>query len=139
MLELGKRGQGASKYTDLLLDHAKSDSRIIRQSVLLALPKIAKIPCETCEAKLDEALRAGEGKNMLKDLQLETTMMRNYFSWAGGKTPSKARPPADVPAEAPPPEPKKAEPADDADDEDDAPAKGKGAAPAKAAPKKKGK
>lgn len=98
MLELGKRGQAASKYTDLLLDNAKSDNRIIRQSILLALPKIAKIPCETCEAKLDLVLKAGEGKNALRDLNLETTMMRNYFSWAGGKTPSKVKPP-EAPAE----------------------------------------
>ncbi len=104
MLELGKKGQAASKYTDLLLDHAKTDNRIIRQSVLLALPKIAKIPCQTCEAKLDDALRAGEGKNMLKDLQVETTMMRNYFSWAGGKTPTKAT--AEMPAPEAAPAPK---------------------------------
>jgi len=141
MLEIGKRGQAASKYTDLLLDNAKSDNRIIRQSILLALPKIAKIPCNTCEAKLDAALKAGEGKNMLRELQVETTMMRNYFSWAGGKTPSKTQPPAEVPpAEAAPAEPKK----DDAEDEK-APAKTEPAKtepaktePAKAAPPAKG-
>jgi hypothetical protein len=100
MLELGKRGQAASKYTDLLLDNAKSDNRIIRQSILLALPKIAKIPCQSCETKLDAALKAGEGKTALKGLQVETTMMRNYFSWAGGKTPTKATPAAEAPAPA---------------------------------------
>ncbi|HEY4056281.1 MAG TPA: hypothetical protein VGM39_06715, partial [Kofleriaceae bacterium] len=84
--------------TDTLLDAAKSDSRLIRQSVLLALPKIAKVPCANCEAKLDTAIKEGEGKSALGDLNLETTMMRNYFSWAGGKTPSAA------PAEAPPAE-----------------------------------
>lgn len=100
MLEIGKRGSKASKYTDLLLDNAKSDNRIIRQSILLALPKIAAVPCANCEAKLDAALKAGEGKSALRDLQLETTMMRNYFSWAGGKTPSKTAPAAATP-EAP--------------------------------------
>lgn len=109
MLELGKRGQSASKYTDLLLDNAKSDNRIIRQSILLALPKIAKIPCQTCEAKIDLVLKAGEGKNMLRELQIETTMMRNYFSWAGGKTPAKSQQPAEVPGTE-----TKAEPKDDA-------------------------
>ncbi len=137
MLELGKRGEAASKYTDLLLDTATSDNRIIRQSILLALPKIAKIPCQTCEAKLDKVLKAGEGKNMLRELQTETTMMRNYFSWAGGKTPSKSQPPAEMPApEAKPAESKPAEAEDDAEDEKPA----KKAAPVKgAAPKKKGK
>ncbi len=91
MLELGKRGAAAAKYTDLLLDSAIADNRIIRQSILLALPKIAKLPCETCEAKLDKVLKAGEGKNALRELQTETQMMRNYFSWAGGKSPAKAK------------------------------------------------
>ena len=96
MLELGKMGPKASSLTDTLLDAAKSDDRLIRQSVLLALPKIAAKPCDHCEDKLDAAIKAGEGKSTLTDLNLETTMLRNYFSWAGGKTPS-APPPA-VPA-----------------------------------------
>jgi hypothetical protein len=90
MLELGKRGQKASGLTDKLLDSAKSDNRLVRQSVLLALPKIAAVPCANCEAKLQDAIRAGEGKTTLGDLNLETTMMKNYFGWAGGKTPSSA-------------------------------------------------
>ncbi|HEY0483509.1 MAG TPA: hypothetical protein VGD37_38590 [Kofleriaceae bacterium] len=102
MLEVGKRGAKASSLTDTLLDSAKSDNRLIRQSVLLALPKIAAVPCGNCEAKLQAAIRAGEGKTTLGDLNLETTMMKNYFGWAGGKTPSSA--PAekdDVPSAAP--------------------------------------
>ncbi len=100
MLDIGKQGGKAAALTDTLLDAAKSDVRLIRQSVLLALPKIAKIPCANCESKLDAAIRAGEGKTTLGDLNLETTMLRNYFSWAGGKTPSSDAP-AEKPAEAP--------------------------------------
>jgi hypothetical protein len=88
MLELGKAGAKASAYTETLLDAAKSDDRIIRQSILLALPKIAALPCKTCEAKLQAAIAAGAGKSTLADLNLETTMMKNYFGWAGGNTPS---------------------------------------------------
>jgi hypothetical protein len=90
MLELGKRGTKASALTDKLLDSARTDDRVIRQSVLLALPKIAAVPCANCEAKLQDAIRAGEGKTTLGNLNLETTMMKNYFGWAGGKTPSSA-------------------------------------------------
>ena len=90
MLEIGKRGTRASALTDTLLDSAKTDDRLIRQSILLALPKIAALPCANCEAKLQDAIRAGEGKTTLKELNLETTMMKNYFGWAGGKTPSRA-------------------------------------------------
>jgi hypothetical protein len=96
MLEIGKQGQKAANLTDALLDAAKSDDRLIRQSILLALPKIAKVPCDNCEKKLDAAIKAGEGKSTLGDLNLETTMLRNYFAWAGGKTPSSPTP--DVPA-----------------------------------------
>jgi hypothetical protein len=88
MLEIGKRGSKAAALTDTLLDHAKNDNRLIRQSILLALPKIAAVPCASCEAKLQAAIRAGEGKTTLGDLNLETTMMKNFFGWAGGKTPS---------------------------------------------------
>jgi hypothetical protein len=102
MLELGKHGQKAGGFTDALLDAAKSDDRLIRQSILLALPKIAKVPCTNCETKLDAAIKAGEGKTTLGDLNLETTMLRNYFAWAGGKTPSSPTPDAPAPApEAP--------------------------------------
>jgi hypothetical protein len=120
MLEIGKQGQKANDLADTLLDAAKSDDRLIRQSILLALPKIAKVPCNNCEAKLDAAIKAGEGKSTLGDLNLETTMLRNYFAWAGGKTPSTSTdvPPPDAPKapaekpKAPAEEPeKKAEPA----------------------------
>jgi hypothetical protein len=101
MLELGKHGQQASAYTNALLDSATSDDRLIRESILLALPKIAKVPCDNCETKLQAAIKAGEGKTTLGDLNLETTMMKNYFGWAGGKTPS--APKDDAPAAAAPP------------------------------------
>ena len=62
-------------------------------------PKIAKVPCSNCETKLDAAIKAGEGKTTLGDLNLETTMLRNYFAWAGGRSPSTAAPEAPAPAE----------------------------------------
>ena len=151
MLELGKKGQKASAHTDLLLDNAKSDNRLIRQSILLALPKIATVPCNNCEAKLDAAIKAGEGKTTIGQLNFETTMLRNYFSWAGGKTPSKstgAPPPSDAPAEKPaetkPADEKKDEPAEKAEEKAE-PAKAeepkkeepKKEEPKKADPKKK--
>ncbi|HEY1813943.1 MAG TPA: hypothetical protein VGG74_16440 [Kofleriaceae bacterium] len=101
MLELGKMGQQASSTMPALLDAAKSEDRLVRQSILLALPKVAKVPCDTCEAKLDEAIKAGEGKSTLGDLNLETTMLRNYFAYAGGKTPSKPMSDAPVDTAAP--------------------------------------
>lgn len=88
MLEIGKAGPKAAAMTDDLLEAAKSDNRLIRQSVLLALPKIAAVPCKKCEQKLIAAYKAGEGKTTLGDLQLETQMLTNYFAWAGGNTPS---------------------------------------------------
>lgn len=99
MLEIGKAGPKAADLTDTLLDAAKSDVRLVRQSVLLALPKIAKIPCANCEAKLDAAIKAGEGKTTIGDLNLETTMLRNYFG--GGKTAAPAAEAPAAPAEKP--------------------------------------
>lgn len=97
MLEIGKQGQKASSLTDTLLDAAKSDVRLIRQSVLLALPKITTLPCANCVTKLEAAIKAGEGKTTIGDLNLETTMLRNYY--AGGKSTAPAEKPAEKAAE----------------------------------------
>jgi hypothetical protein len=83
MLELGKLGAKAEGQTGKLLDAAKSNDRLTRQSILLALPKVAKLPCTSCEDKLDAAIKAGEGAATLGELNIETQMLRNYFSWAG--------------------------------------------------------
>jgi endonuclease YncB( thermonuclease family) len=44
---------------------------------------VAKLPCPDCEAKLDAAIKAGAGKSELGELNTETMVLRNYFSWAG--------------------------------------------------------
>jgi hypothetical protein len=85
MLELGKMGSKAEGQTEALLDHAKTEDRITRQSVLLALPKLAKLPCQDCADKLDAAIKAGAGKSELGELNTETMVLRNYFVWAGKK------------------------------------------------------
>jgi len=82
MLELGKLGPTASQYTDALLDAAITDAALPRQAILLALPKIAALPCSSCDAKLERAFKAGEGKPALANANLETTVLRSYFSWA---------------------------------------------------------
>jgi hypothetical protein len=82
MLELGKGGAKAAAWTELLLAHVKTDNRMIRQAILLALPKVAPRPCPTCVTKLDEAIAAGEGKTTLRDLHLETMLLRIYFNAA---------------------------------------------------------
>lgn len=82
MLELGKAGPAATQLTDLLLDHAKSDNRMVRQAILLALPKIAKLPCATCDAKLDAAIKAADGNDSLAQVVLDTKLVQAYFAAA---------------------------------------------------------
>ncbi len=82
MLEIGKRGVAVAELTDALLDATTSEDRLVRQSILLALPHIAKLPCPSCVTKLDAAIKAGEGKPALEARNLETTLVRNYFRWA---------------------------------------------------------
>jgi len=83
LLEIGKRGPAAAQLTDTLLDAMTSEDRLVRQGILLALPKIAPLPCASCVTKLDAAIRADDGKAALGDLTLESQLVRNYFSWAG--------------------------------------------------------
>lgn len=85
MLELGKRGAKAQGLTTALLDEVATDQRTIRQSILLALPKIAKLPCAECVEKLDLAIKADEGKSARAEFAADTAMLRGYFVWAGTK------------------------------------------------------
>lgn len=84
MLELGKMGPKAGEAAlSKLLDNVKSDDRLVRQSILLALPKVAGKDCKECGAKLDAAIKAAEGKDALRELNFETQVLRSYF---GGET-----------------------------------------------------
>lgn len=83
VLELRRMGEKARPQLPLLLDKAKSTDRLIRQIILLALPKVAPVPCADCEQKLDEAIAAGEGKQELSELTYETQLVRNFFASQG--------------------------------------------------------
>lgn len=83
VLEISKRGAAAQGLAGALLDLATSEHRLVRQSVLLALPRIAKLPCAECVEKLELAIEASEGKPAVSDLVFETVLARNFFAWAG--------------------------------------------------------
>jgi HEAT repeat protein len=82
VLELRRLGPKAAPQLSKLLDKAKSPDRLVRQSVLLAVPRIASLPCDECLKKLDEAIAAGQGKQELAELNYETELVRDYYSWA---------------------------------------------------------
>jgi HEAT repeat protein len=80
MLELGKMGTAASGAAlETLLYNVRSDDRLVRQSILLALPKVAGKDCAKCGPELDAAIKAGEGKDSLRELNFETQVLRSYF------------------------------------------------------------
>lgn len=79
MIELGKQGPATAAFTDALLDHVATTNRTSRAAILLALPKIAKLPCLECGAKLDAAIAAAEGQVTLADLTEQTRLLRSYF------------------------------------------------------------
>jgi len=79
MLELARQGAAASELVPVLLESVGTERRMTREAILLALPRIAKLPCPTCVTRLDAAIAAGDGKPELGGLVMETTMVRNYF------------------------------------------------------------
>jgi hypothetical protein len=83
MAQLGKRGSDASAHVTDLLDALDEQDRIVRQSVLLALRRIAPVPCTECEQRLSAVVEAEAGQTAMADLRLETEIVRNYFRWAG--------------------------------------------------------
>lgn len=83
VVELRRMGEKARPQLPKLLEMTASPDRLIRQVILLSLARIAPRPCADCETKLDAAIKAGQGKQELADLNYETELVRNYFSWAG--------------------------------------------------------
>ena len=87
LIDLGKMGEAAKAQTPALLEKVTSKDRLIRQSVLLALPKVAGKTCggkTDCVDKLDAAIKAATGDTTLADLNAETEVLRSYFSGTAG-------------------------------------------------------
>jgi hypothetical protein len=77
-LELGRRK--ATAKLDALLDALANENRVIREAILLVLPKLAPTPCPACVTKLDAAIESGRSKTYLAAVQLETQIVRNYLA-----------------------------------------------------------
>lgn len=80
MVELGKRGPLAEDKLAHVLEALANEDRLVRESILNALPAIAPAKCPPCIAALDAALEAGRSKTYLAALQIETHVMRNYMA-----------------------------------------------------------
>jgi hypothetical protein len=80
LLEISKQGKKASGVLPILLYNVSSDDRLVRQSILLTLPKVAERDCKPCGEKLDAAIKAGQGKDALRELNFETQVLRSYFA-----------------------------------------------------------
>jgi hypothetical protein len=80
LLEISKAGKKASATLPILLYNVSSDDRLVRQSILLTLPKVADKNCKECGQKLDDAIKSGQGKDALRELNFETQVLRSYFA-----------------------------------------------------------
>ncbi len=83
LIELAKMGDKARPAADALLAAAESSERFVRQGVLLALPRVAALPCDKCAARLDEIIEKQADNTTLDFLTGETRVVHNYFLWAG--------------------------------------------------------
>ncbi|MEO8699375.1 MAG: hypothetical protein ABI867_05000 [Kofleriaceae bacterium] len=79
MLELARLKKVSAPTLDLLLDNMTSDNQVVRQAILLALPRLAVPPCPACVSKLDAAIKAAAGRTTLVERTVETEILRNYF------------------------------------------------------------
>jgi hypothetical protein len=83
LISIGKLGSKAEALLDTLLKHAHSTERIVRQGILLALPQIAKLPCDSCEKRLYEVIESQKDQTTLDYLTADTRITMYYFRWAG--------------------------------------------------------
>ena len=83
LLELGKMGERARAQTDALLAGADTTERFVRQGILLALPRVAPLPCPKCADRLDQIIDKQADTSTLDFLTGETRIVYHYFLWAG--------------------------------------------------------
>jgi HEAT repeat protein len=83
LLEIGKMGERARAQTDALLAGADTTERFVRQGILLALPRIAALPCTKCADRLGQIIDKQAETSTLDFLTGETRIVYHYFLWAG--------------------------------------------------------
>ena len=60
-----------------------TSERIVREAILLALPRIAPLPCKECAASMDQVMDSQASQTTLDLLNTETKIVYHYFLWAG--------------------------------------------------------
>jgi len=103
LLEIAKMGKAGEPAFKVLLKHAESTDRIIRQGVLLALVQVAPTPCDECVTRLESIIEAQSQQTTLDNLTSDTRIVKNFFVSAGGKNTGPGKAAAPAPA-APPAE-----------------------------------
>jgi hypothetical protein len=83
LLELGRMGDKARGSVDTLLAAVDSKERFVRQAILLALPRVAPLPCTKCADRLNQVIEDQSNETTLDFLTSETRIVYNYFLWAG--------------------------------------------------------
>jgi hypothetical protein len=84
LVELGKMGKRGRPVLPKLLVHVGSTERLVRQGILLALVRIAEVPCQKCVDRLTEVVESQKDQTTLDYLTADTKIVRNYFLRAGG-------------------------------------------------------
>ncbi len=83
LIELAKMGDRARAQTDALLAAADVTERFVRQGILLALPRIAPLPCPKCADRLNDIIERQSETTTLDLLTGETRIVYHYFLSAG--------------------------------------------------------
>jgi HEAT repeat protein len=85
LLEIRKLGPKAQGVYKKLLDakYLGTSERIEREAILLALPRIAPLPCKDCAEAMDKVLDSQASQTTLDLLNKETKIVYHYFLWAG--------------------------------------------------------
>lgn len=82
-VELYRMGSKGAPALDAVLQHADTTERLVRDGILLALPRIAPLPCAKCAERLHQVIESQASQTTLDALNAETRILYHYFLWAG--------------------------------------------------------
>lgn len=83
LLELSRMGPKAAAAKDVLLKNIDTQVGIVREMLLLTLPRVVTLPCDDCAKKMGSVIESQSKQTTLDRLTGETRIVKNYFDWAG--------------------------------------------------------
>lgn len=79
LVELYKMSEKGKPALEHMLKHSESSERLVREGILLAMPRVAPAPCNECRDRLLDVMERQASQTTLDNLNAETRVVYHYY------------------------------------------------------------